>query len=85
MNVSIPDEDLVELVELLTTVADLCRDEAKTIDEALRWFIATPRTYGADALREDLLRWADHLARAMGYPDSVMDPAALRADYEEAG
>lgn len=83
MNISIPDEDLVELVELLTTVADLCRDEATTLDEALHWFMGTGRAYGADALREDLLRCADYLARAMGYPDSVMDPAATRADYED--
>lgn len=85
MNVSIPDDDLVGLVELLTTVADLCRDEAKALDEALCWFMGTPRTYGADALREDLLHWADHLARAMGYPDSVMDPDATQADYEVPG
>ena len=84
MNVSIPDEELVELVEMLTMVAELCRDEAKLVDEALRWFTGTPNTYGVDALREDLVRWADHLAQAMGYPDSVMDPGAVRADYEEA-
>lgn len=82
MKVSIPDYEIVSVVELLTTVADFCQAEAVMIDVALEHFMGTDR-YDASALCEDILLTADYLAQAMGYPDSLMDPGATRADYEQ--
>ena len=79
MNVSIPDHELVGIVECLVFVADLCRSEASALNQALERFMGVAGLYNATDLRDDILEGADYLARALGYPDSTMDPDLVRS------
>lgn len=82
MNLSIPDYQLVAMIEFLVFVADLARAEASALDAALEHFNGMADLYDAADLRADTLECADYLAQVLGYPDATMDPDAVRADYE---
>ena len=77
MNVAVPEEELVEVVELLNFVAELCSCEAPLVSTALARFVACA-SFDADELRIDALCHADFLARAMGFSDASMDPGSTR-------
>ena len=77
MNAAIPDEELVGVVELLSFVAEFCRAEAGPVSAALARFMGI-RIYRADELAIEAISCADTLARAMGFPDSYMDPGYSR-------
>jgi hypothetical protein len=67
-------DDALELVELLSFVADLCESDTGSVDLALVHFVGTG--YDAGDLRADVVRLADHLARVMGFADASMEPAS---------
>lgn len=73
MKVSIPDEDILELVENLGFVIALCADQHKLLDEALFRFCNTT-AFPAAQLAADLQAAADRLAQAIGFPDASLDP-----------
>ena len=79
MSVAVPEMKLVGVVELLATLADLCRAEGRSISAALARFMGTG-AYGAEELRDEVLEAADYLARALGFPDAGMDPDQPRAE-----
>jgi len=79
MNVSIPDDELVGIVECLVFVADLCRSETRALNQALERFMGVAGLYDATDMRDDILEWDDYLSRAIGYPDSTMDPDLVRS------
>jgi len=79
MNVSIPDYELVGIAECLVFVADLCRSEATALNQALDRFMGVVGLYDVTDLRDEILECADYLARALGYPDSTMDPDLVRS------
>jgi hypothetical protein len=73
MNVAIPDDELVGVIELLSFVADFAKCEAPLISTALARFVAHTG-WDAAELRSEALCYADRLAQAMGFPDADMDP-----------
>lgn len=77
MNVAIPEDKLVDVVELLNFVAELCECEAPMVSSALARFVACA-SFDAGELRIDALCHADFLARAIGFPDASMDPSSTR-------
>lgn len=77
MNVAVPEEVLVDVVELLHFVAELCSCEAPLVSTALARFVACA-SFDAGELRIDALCHADSLARALGFPDASMDPTSTR-------
>ncbi len=79
MNVSIPDDELVGIIDCLVFVADLCRSEARALNRALDRFLGVAGLYDATDMRDEILQGADYLARALGYPDSTMDPDLVRS------
>ena len=78
MNVSIPDAELVPIIECLGFLAELTRAEELALTEALARHLGIAGVYDATDLRADLLECADYLAQAMGYPDAAMDPESPR-------
>lgn len=78
MNVSIPDTELVPIIECLGFLAELTRAEEPVITDALARFVGIVEVYDATDLRADLLECADYLAGALGYPDADMDPGLSR-------
>jgi hypothetical protein len=72
MNASVPEEELVGIVEMLTFVSALCGDQEATINGAIFGFCATT-AYRADDLASDLWAAADLLARAMGFANAAME------------
>lgn len=72
--VSLRADDAVEVVELLTFVADVSASGASSIDCALGYFLGAGG-YGSSDLRGDLVRLADLLANALGFADSQMESA----------
>jgi hypothetical protein len=73
MNASIPEEDIYELVEMLTFMAALCGDQAELLDQALARFCATD-AYPAAELASDAWTAANSLAKAIGFPNASLDP-----------
>jgi hypothetical protein len=73
MNVAIPDDELVGVIELLGFVADLAHCEAPLVSSALARFVAHTG-WDAAQLGSEALCYADRLAQAMGFPDADMDP-----------
>jgi hypothetical protein len=70
MNVAVPDEEIVGLVELLAFVAQLCDAEEALISAALARFVGVD-VYGATELRLEVIHSADFLAQALGFADSL--------------
>jgi class 3 adenylate cyclase len=64
-------EELVEAVELLVLVAEVCECAPRSLDEALVSFLGDG--YGAADLAADALRLADSLAQAIGLADAQME------------
>jgi hypothetical protein len=65
-------DDGIELVELLTMVAELCETFPVHMGDMLSSCLGAG--YGATDLGEDAARIADELATAMGFTDASMDP-----------
>jgi hypothetical protein len=65
-------DDAMELVELLTFIADICESSQDSIDCALGHFLGVGG-YGTRELRGDVVRLADVVAKALGFTDSQMD------------
>ena len=74
MNVAIPDDELVGLVELLAFVAQLCDEQERPISTALNRFTGLD-VYGATELGIEAAHWADFLARRLGFTDRSLEPA----------
>ena len=72
MNASVPEEELVGIIEMLSFVSALCGEQAPTINEAICRFCTTA-AYPADELASDLWAAADLLARAMGFANAAME------------
>jgi hypothetical protein len=64
-------DDGIELVELLTMVADLCESFPVHIGDMLGSFLGAG--YNSDDLRMDAARLAEGLAVAMGFSDASME------------
>jgi len=67
-------DDAIEIVELLSFVADVCESDPSSIDIALGRFLGVFGYEAAD-LRSDATRLADRLARSLGFADSSMEEA----------
>jgi hypothetical protein len=77
MNVSVPDEELLGVLECLSFVAQFCGCEAPLVSTALARFV--PGTgWDAAELGREALAYADYLAQAMGFPDADLDPAKAK-------
>jgi len=74
MNVAIPDDELVGLVELLAFVALLCDEQEGLVSTALNRFTGLG-VYGAMELGIETAHWADDLARRLGFADRSLEPA----------
>lgn len=74
MNVPIPDDELVGLVELLAFVAQLCHEQEPLISTALNRFTGL-EVYGATELGIEASNWADFLARRLRFADRSLEPA----------
>lgn len=74
MNVPIPDDELVGLVELLAFVAQLCDEQGGLLSTALNRFTGL-EVYGAMELGIEASHWADFLARRLGFADRSLEPA----------
>ena len=74
MNVPIPDDELVGLVELLAFVAQLCDEQGGPLSTALNRFTGL-EVYGAMELGIEASHWADFLARRLGFADRSLEPA----------
>lgn len=72
MNVPVADVAILDAVEALKFVADLCLVEERLVSEALARFVGTP-VYDAAELRGEALCCADCLARTIGFLDARMD------------
>lgn len=70
MKVSVEQQEIYGLVELLNFVADLCACQQEDLNVALCRF--TAGYYPAKWLRDDVTEVADRLARAIGFKDSSM-------------
>jgi hypothetical protein len=71
--ISLRADDVMEVVELLTFVSDVCASDAGSIDEALGRFVGSG--YGSSDLKTEVVRLADTLARSLGFRDSQMEKA----------
>jgi hypothetical protein len=71
MNVVLPDEEIVGVIELLGFITELCNTQHDTLTEALSRF--TGVCYRATELRDDVIACADYLAQALGFADATMD------------
>lgn len=71
VTVSLPEEDLLGVVELLNFVADLCANQPEELNVALCRFTAT--YYPAQRLREEILETADRLAQALGFANASLE------------
>jgi len=65
-------DDGIELVELLTMVAELCEAFPVHMGDMLGSWLGAG--YGADDLRGDAARLAGGLALSLGFADASMDP-----------
>lgn len=75
MNIAIPDDELVSLVELLAFIAQLCNTEGTLVSSALARFCGVD-AYGAAELHVEAAHWADSLARLLGFADASLEPAS---------
>ena len=66
--VNVAEEDLVEVVELLSFVINLCDSQNDAINKAIYYFTRTS-SYAADELADDATDLANRLARALGFAD----------------
>jgi len=73
MRVSIEEEEIYRLVELLDFVADLCACQQEDLNVALCRFTAS--YYPARRLQADVMEVAEALRRAMGPEDSSLEIA----------
>jgi hypothetical protein len=73
MNVAVPEEELVTIVDLLAFVANLCNAEEPLISTAMARFTGT-EVYGAVELRLEAKEWADFLAQILGFADASLEP-----------
>jgi len=73
MNVAIPDDELVGLIELLAFVAQLCDEQERLLSTALNRFTGLD-VYGAMELGIEVSHWADFLARRIGFADQSLEP-----------
>lgn len=73
MKAHIAEEHLLDAVELLRFVADLCACQPEELTVALCNFNAT--YYPAKQLRAEVIEAADRLAQALGFADSTLEPA----------
>jgi hypothetical protein len=74
MNVSVPEQEVLAAVELLTFIADLCADRPEELNVALCRFTAT--YFPATDLRAEVKEMADGLARVLGFSDASLEPAS---------
>jgi len=74
MNASVPEVEILGVVELLNFVAELCADQPEELNVALCRFTAT--YYPAHQLRAEAKEMADRLARALGFVDASLEPAS---------
>jgi hypothetical protein len=74
MNIAVPDDELVGIVELLAFVAQLCDEQEPLVSNALTRFTGL-EVYGAEELGLEATHWADFLARALGFADRSLEPA----------
>ena len=74
MNVAVPDDELVGIVELLAFVAQLCDEQERLLSTALNRFTGLD-VYGAMELGIEASHWADFLARRLGFADRSLEPA----------
>ncbi len=65
----IPDEEALELVELLCFVAELCAAQHRVVSDALSHFVGVD--YDATQLGDDAARLAGVVARALGCAELV--------------
>jgi hypothetical protein len=72
MNVAIPDDELVGIVELLAFVAQLCNEQEPLVSTALTRFTGLD-VYGAGELGLEASHWADFLARTLGFADRSLE------------
>lgn len=72
MNVAIPDDELIGIVELLGFVAQLCHEQEPLVSAALACFTGID-TYGATELGVEASHWADFLARTLGFADASLE------------
>ena len=72
MNVAVPDDELVGLVELLAFVAQLCDEQEPIVSTALARFTGLD-VYGAGELGLEASHWADFLARTLGFADRSLE------------
>jgi hypothetical protein len=72
MNVAIPDDELVGIVELLAFVAQLCDEQEPIVSTALAHFTGLD-VYGAGELGLEASHWADFLARTLGFSDRSLE------------
>jgi len=75
MNIPIPIDvgDAIELVELLSFVADLCASAPGPMDRALERFVGPG--YAALDLRQDAINLAGRLPFTLAFDDPSMEPA----------
>jgi hypothetical protein len=72
MNVVVPDDELVGIVELLAFVAQLCDEQDPIVSTALARFTGLD-VYRAGELGLEASHWADFLARALGFADRSLE------------
>ncbi len=74
MNLAVPDDELVGIIELLSFVAQLCDEQEPLISRALVGFTGVD-VYRAGELGLEASHWADFLARSLGFADRSLEPA----------
>jgi hypothetical protein len=72
MNVAIPDDELVGIVELFGFIAQLCDEQDELISMALARFTGID-VYRAAELGLEASHWADFLARTLGFADATLE------------
>ena len=73
MNVALPEEEILGVVELLGFITDLCNNQPRLMTCALSRFIGVH--YDAADWRDDVITCADYLARALGFADATLEAA----------
>lgn len=72
MNVAIPEDELVGIVELLGFVAQLCEEQEALVSAALARFTGID-IYRAAELGLEVSHWADFLAQMLGFADASLE------------